>query len=371
MTSPIQLNSSCARLALGLTILSAFLLLIACTSSAPTPAPAPDQQTQSAKTTIWVGTVESLEGDVLSVATVDGVILAALSDDTTLQHFAAGSQGDLSVGQQVSIIGRDGEGGIVASSVVVTPEGTSLFGSTDSAGGQGGRPGGRRVMLRGTIESFDGLRVMVDTQQGPVVVSISERTAVQVPSDAPIEELSLGQLVTVTGVQSEGESIEVSTIFIMPDMASLFGGRRRSEGQDSAAPGGRGTAGDTPTPVFVQERRAGENEGFTFLVTQDSKATFTVRERLALLPLPNSAVMRTTALSGEVHFDGRSSVVEIDLHQLTSDQSLRDGYVRRSMFPDHPIAVFTVKDARPLPAGFTDGKEVVTQVTGQTGNPRR
>ena len=75
--------------------------------------------------------------------------------------------------------------------------------------------------------------------------------------------------------------------------------------------------------------------------------------------------MRTTALSGDVHLDGRSSVIKIDLQQLSSDQSRRDQYVRRRMFSNNPIAVFTLEDVRPLPGRFTAGEVVTTQVTGQ------
>ena len=48
-----------------------------------------------------------------------------------------------------------------------------------------------------------------------------------------------------------------------------------------------------------------------------------MEEQLVRLPLPNDAVMRTTALSGEVQLDGRPSVIEIDLQQLSSDQEFR------------------------------------------------
>jgi polyisoprenoid-binding protein YceI len=112
-------------------------------------------------------------------------------------------------------------------------------------------------------------------------------------------------------------------------------------------------------------RETGQVEGVTFVVGEGSEATFTVEEKLARLPLPNDAVVRTTALSGEVHLDGRPSVIEIDLHQLASDQSRRDNYIRTRMFPDHPVAIFTLDDAQPLPAGFADGDEVTAQVTGQ------
>ena len=103
----------------------------------------------------------------------------------------------------------------------------------------------------------------------------------------------------------------------------------------------------------------------TFVIGEGSQATFTVEEKLARLPLPNDAVVSTTGLTGEVHFDGRPSVIEIDLHQLESDQPRRDQYIRERMFPNHPIAVFTLDDAGPLPDGFTDGEEVTTQITGQ------
>ena len=125
--------------------------------------------------------------------------------------------------------------------------------------------------------------------------------------------------------------------------------------------------GPTPTPKAVvdKQRTVGQVEGVTFVVGAISEATFTVEEKLAYLPLPGDAVVRTTALSGEVHLDGRPSVVEINLHQLESDQSRRDSYIRGRMFPNDPIATFTLDDPRPLPDGFTEGEVVTTHITGQ------
>ena len=53
-----------------------------------------------------------------------------------------------------------------------------------------------------------------------------------------------------------------------------------------------------------------------------------------------------------------------DLHQLRSDRRLRDRYVRGSMFPDHPTAVFTLQELGILPRGLADGQEVEAQITG-------
>ena len=121
----------------------------------------------------------------------------------------------------------------------------------------------------------------------------------------------------------------------------------------------------TPTSEPQVQREIGQIDGVTFVVGEGSESTFTVEEKLARLPLPSDAVVRTTALSGKVHLDGRPSVIEIDLHQLNSDQFRRDSYIRDRMFPNDPIATFTLVEARPMPDGFTEGEEVSTQVTGQ------
>ena len=120
-----------------------------------------------------------------------------------------------------------------------------------------------------------------------------------------------------------------------------------------------------PTPTQPPPAEPGSYEGVTYIVGEGSEATFTVEEKLSSLPLPNDAVVRTTALSGEVHLDGRPSVIDIQLHELGSDQSRRDRYIRERMFPNDPIATFTLPDARPLPEGFSDGNEVSIEIIGQ------
>lgn len=113
-----------------------------------------------------------------------------------------------------------------------------------------------------------------------------------------------------------------------------------------------------------QERLAGEVEGIVFVVGEESEATFTVEEQLARLTVPNDAVMRTNALSGEVRLDGGAFAVEIDLSTLSSDQGFRDRYVRTRMFGSNPTAVFAVPGAGDIPAGFGDGETVTTSVMG-------
>ena len=125
------------------------------------------------------------------------------------------------------------------------------------------------------------------------------------------------------------------------------------------------TPSSTATPAFDSEREIGTYQGVTFLVGEGSEATFTVNEKLVRLPLPSDAVVRTMALSGEVNLDGRPSVIEIDLHQLRSDQALRDRWIRDRMFPNDPIAVFTLSDLSTLPDEFIRGEVATGEITGR------
>ena len=123
---------------------------------------------------------------------------------------------------------------------------------------------------------------------------------------------------------------------------------------------------EAPTAEPAPEARsAGEVEGITFTVDEGSEATFTVREELTSVPLPFDAVIRTTALSGEVHMDGRDSVIEIDLLKLKSDNTFRDRYIHSRMFGEHPTGVVTVRGVNNLPSGFASGETVTGEVEGE------
>ena len=125
-------------------------------------------------------------------------------------------------------------------------------------------------------------------------------------------------------------------------------------------------AATNPPPTAVPtEPAAPAAEPIAFTVSDGSEATFTVNEKLAWLDLPNEAVMRTESLSGTVYLDGRPSVIDIDLHSLTSDANRRDRYVRERMFPDDPIATFTVTDLGDLPNPLPPGEVINREVTGE------
>ena len=125
---------------------------------------------------------------------------------------------------------------------------------------------------------------------------------------------------------------------------------------------GDADSGDLSLPEEAVTRSAVES--LQYLVGEGSEITFTVGEQLTRLPLPNDAVVRTTALSGQLNFDGQSSEVAVDLLTLSSDQNFRDQYMRGRMFRDSPVAVFTVKDLSDLPNEFFSGETYTRQVAG-------
>ena len=124
-------------------------------------------------------------------------------------------------------------------------------------------------------------------------------------------------------------------------------------------------AATNPPPAAPTEPAAPAAEPQAFTIADGSEATFTVNEKLAWLDLPNDAVMRTQSLSGAVYLDGRPSVIDLDLHSLTSDADRRDRYVRQRMFPDNPTATFTVTDLGDLPNPLPPGEVISRQVAGE------
>ena len=101
-----------------------------------------------------------------------------------------------------------------------------------------------------------------------------------------------------------------------------------------------------------------------YVVVEGSEITFTVGEVLSRLPTPIEAVLRTSELSGQINLDGQPSTVEVNLHSLNSDQQYRDRYVQLQMFPQHPVASFTLDSVTELPDEFDSGDTFQRAVSG-------
>jgi polyisoprenoid-binding protein YceI len=133
----------------------------------------------------------------------------------------------------------------------------------------------------------------------------------------------------------------------------------------AAAPAAASTAAGAQNDGLLRPR---DVSGAAFVIdSAESAATYTVREKLAALPLPNNAVGRTNTISGTIHLDGRPSTVKVDLRTLRSDQPMRDNFIRtRGGLPSdrYPFAEFTVAGLADLPAEYRPGDTVGRTVTG-------
>ena len=71
------------------------------------------------------GTIESIEGNILTINTLQGPLQTTIGEDTVIQQFAQGTLADLQTGARVTVTGERGEDGTVeASSILLIPEGT-------------------------------------------------------------------------------------------------------------------------------------------------------------------------------------------------------------------------------------------------------
>ena len=74
------------------------------------------------------GTIESVDGNMLTIDSPAGLLTATIGITTTIQTTVEGSMDDLQVGTRVSVVGQPGEDGtIAAQSVTVLPEGSGGF----------------------------------------------------------------------------------------------------------------------------------------------------------------------------------------------------------------------------------------------------
>lgn len=260
MDTAARLNNTWAVL---LTVVAALVLVSCATSNEPVSGPAAvglstqtpastvsDTSTPAASTTsnavIRVGIIESVEGDTLSVETVDGAITVRLTGDSIIQEFAERPLEDLAIGQRVTVIGQEAEAGFAARAVIVSLENTSLF--QDEGDFEMGR--GSRALV-GIIERVDDGSITVSTILGPRTATINiGETAFRMPSPASTQQLSRGQLVTVIGSENAEGGITARSVLITPELGSLMSagrtGGRRGQGGGSAASETAGAADPTP-----------------------------------------------------------------------------------------------------------------------------
>ena len=201
------------------------------------------------------------------------------------------------------------------------------------------------VLLIASVGLGIGLAGQGDTESGEL--SLPER--VEAPTPTATEPASQETTPAATVETTPGATVETTP---EATVMAVF-----TEAPPTSTP-----AESTDTAVTPTAPAGGT--GRQYVVVEGSEITFTVGEVLSRLPTPIEAVLRTSELSGQINLDGQPSTVEVNLHSLNSDQQYRDRYVQLQMFPQHPVASFTVDSVTELPGEFDSGDTFQRSVSG-------
>ena len=146
------------------------------------------------------------------------------------------------------------------------------------------------------------------------------------------------------------------------------------EGEDVAADTTsepEATADDAPADEATEEDApadAGLVGRWEVLADGSSFAGYRVEEELARIGA-TTAVGRSTVLTGSLVFDGDAItevVIEVDLTALVSDDSRRDGALRRQALEtnSYPTTTFTLTEPIPIDAAPAEGETLSVTATG-------
>ena len=137
----------------------------------------------------------------------------------------------------------------------------------------------------------------------------------------------------------------------------------------TATPGaGGGTSATTSTATATAKAAASSTGGRWTVDAANSFVGYRINEQLAQVGA-NTAVGRTSAVTGELNFDGRavtSLQVKADMRQLKSDDSRRDNFLRRQSLESErlPDATFVLAEPIPVSVGTTEGASMRATARG-------
>ena len=128
----------------------------------------------------------------------------------------------------------------------------------------------------------------------------------------------------------------------------------------------------TATPATATTPEAKSTTIRFVLVPEKSEARFRVREQLANANLPNDAIGRTKDFTGTLVIKPDGSPVSSDskfvvnMGTLTSDQSMRDNFLRGSVLQisQYPSAIFVPTQVSGLPSPLPQSGSVTFKLTG-------
>jgi len=164
------------------------------------------------------------------------------------------------------------------------------------------------------------------------------------------------------------------TVVAMAAMVTLHGVTATAEGQ-APAPAQAGPPGP-PGQGRPSAPAPDQTKPQVLTLTTGTRARYRVTEQLAGISFPNDAVGSTDSITGAIVLNpdgsfGPTSKIDVDLNTLTTDQAMRDGYVKRNTLEVEKFPTLTIVPTRanglkmPLPSGMgaQAGFQLVTNMT--------
>ena len=204
------------------------------------------------------GAIESIDGNTITVATELATVTVTLSENTNVSITSVLEPDGLTENAQVVVVSERIEGSNLARSITFVPEGTGGFGRGQGGfggfgggqgaqggpgglgGGQGGLAEGGVRPLIGTITDIADGGFTLETQQGPLPISMNDETVIIETRQGTVADLEIGMQVTVFGPADEEGTIDARVVNVIPesldDVRGLGGGGRNTVDRDSAGP---------------------------------------------------------------------------------------------------------------------------------------
>ena len=198
------------------------------------------------------GTIESIDGNTITVATELAAVMATVGENASINITSVLEPTGLTDDTQVVVVSERVEGGNLARSITIVPEGQGAFGrgqggfggfggGQGAQGGTGGLAEGGVRPLIGTVTDIADGGFTLETQQGPLPISINNETVIIETRQGSVADLETGMQVTVVGPADEEGTIDARVVNVIPegldDVRGLGGGGGRNPlDRDSAGP---------------------------------------------------------------------------------------------------------------------------------------
>ena len=164
-----------------------------------------------------VGSIDSISGGTITVATELASVTASVGEDTNIRITSILEPTALTEGRQVMVFSERVDGSTLARAITIIPEGQGGFGRGRGGGGQAGAAAGGARALFGTIESIADSGFTLETQQGPLPIAMNDDTVIIETGQGTLADLEAGMQVRVTGAADEDGTITARNVIVTPE----------------------------------------------------------------------------------------------------------------------------------------------------------